>query len=198
MSTRQPMRDLLAYLTVLAGPEPAGCYSTCGSEPRTDAAAVHRRRPPDRPRRPPRSWRSAARATSTSAVSRAVEVGGGRVCAVVESMTGAGLVHDTLEQEGWSVEIRSGTIGVAPVDTPASIGERWRTARRGSAGLCRRPLQRARRRHQRALPRPSPTADVGVQSRAKRLMTASWAIQGPTWTFGGSGPSPLARPPLRS
>ena len=26
MSTRQPMRDLLAYLTVLAGPEPAGCY----------------------------------------------------------------------------------------------------------------------------------------------------------------------------
>jgi len=27
------------------------------------------------------------------------------VCAVVESMTGARLVHDTLEQEGWSVEI---------------------------------------------------------------------------------------------
>jgi hypothetical protein len=26
MSTRQPMRDLLAYLTVLAGPEPSGCY----------------------------------------------------------------------------------------------------------------------------------------------------------------------------
>jgi hypothetical protein len=27
------------------------------------------------------------------------------VCAVVESMTGARLVHDTLEREGWSVEI---------------------------------------------------------------------------------------------
>jgi hypothetical protein len=26
MSTCQPMRDLLAYLTVLAGPDPAGCY----------------------------------------------------------------------------------------------------------------------------------------------------------------------------
>ena len=32
-------------------------------------------------------------------------VHGGPVCAVVESMTGARLVHDTLEQEGWSVEI---------------------------------------------------------------------------------------------
>jgi len=27
------------------------------------------------------------------------------VCAVVESMTGARLVHDTFEQEGWDVEI---------------------------------------------------------------------------------------------
>jgi transposase len=27
------------------------------------------------------------------------------VCAVIESMTGARLVHDTLEQEGWDVEI---------------------------------------------------------------------------------------------
>jgi hypothetical protein len=27
------------------------------------------------------------------------------VCAVVESMTGARLVHDTLDQEGWDVEI---------------------------------------------------------------------------------------------
>src|SRR6202171_5165157 len=27
------------------------------------------------------------------------------VCAVFESMTGARIVHDTLEQEGWSVEI---------------------------------------------------------------------------------------------
>ena len=36
---------------------------------------------------------------------RIEEVHGGPVCAVVESMTGARLVHDTLEQEGWSVEI---------------------------------------------------------------------------------------------
>ena len=27
------------------------------------------------------------------------------VCAVIESMTGARIVHDTLEQRGWSVEI---------------------------------------------------------------------------------------------
>ena len=27
------------------------------------------------------------------------------VCAVIESTTGARLVHDTLEQEGWEVEI---------------------------------------------------------------------------------------------
>jgi transposase len=33
-------------------------------------------------------------------------VHGQHVCAVVESMTGARLVHDTLEQEGWSVESR--------------------------------------------------------------------------------------------
>ena len=33
------------------------------------------------------------------------EVYGEPVCAVVESMTGARLVHDTLEQEGWDVEI---------------------------------------------------------------------------------------------
>ena len=33
------------------------------------------------------------------------EVHGGPVCAVVESMTGARLVHDALQQEGWSVEI---------------------------------------------------------------------------------------------
>src|SRR5215218_4033661 len=32
-------------------------------------------------------------------------VHGEPVCAVVESMTGARLIHDTLEQEGWSVEI---------------------------------------------------------------------------------------------
>jgi transposase len=45
------------------------------------------------------------------------EVHGGSVCAVVESMTGARLVHDTLEQEGWSVEIADAqrVKGLAPL-----------------------------------------------------------------------------------
>ena len=39
------------------------------------------------------------------------------VCAVIESMTGARLVHDTLEQEGWSVEIADAqkVKGLAPL-----------------------------------------------------------------------------------
>jgi hypothetical protein len=39
------------------------------------------------------------------------------VCAVIESMTGARLVHDTLEQEGWDVEIADAqkVKGLAPV-----------------------------------------------------------------------------------
>ena len=39
------------------------------------------------------------------------------VCAVVESMTGARLVHDTLEQEGWAVEIADAqkVKGLAPL-----------------------------------------------------------------------------------
>src|SRR5271157_517616 len=39
------------------------------------------------------------------------------VCAVIESMTGARLVHDTLEQEGWDVEIADAqkVKGVAPL-----------------------------------------------------------------------------------
>ena len=39
---------------------------------------------------------------------RIAEVHGEPVCAVIESMTGARLVHDTLEQEGWNVEILLG------------------------------------------------------------------------------------------
>src|ERR687897_80790 len=35
------------------------------------------------------------------------------VCAVVESMTGARLVHDTLEQEGWSVEMEGWSVEIA-------------------------------------------------------------------------------------
>ena len=45
------------------------------------------------------------------------EVHGERVCAVVVSMTGGRLVHDTLEREGWSVEIADAqkVKGLAPL-----------------------------------------------------------------------------------
>jgi transposase len=45
------------------------------------------------------------------------EVHGEPVCAVVESMTGARLVHDTLEAEGWAVEIADAqkVKGLAPL-----------------------------------------------------------------------------------
>jgi transposase len=45
------------------------------------------------------------------------EVYGEPVCGVVESMTGARLVHDTLEQEGWDVEIADAqrVKGLAPL-----------------------------------------------------------------------------------
>jgi transposase len=48
---------------------------------------------------------------------RVDEVYGEPVCAVVESMTGARLVHDTLEQEGWDVEIADAqkVKGLAPL-----------------------------------------------------------------------------------
>ena len=48
---------------------------------------------------------------------RVDEVHGEHVCAVVESMTGARLVHDTLEAEGWSVEIADAqkVKGLAPL-----------------------------------------------------------------------------------
>jgi transposase len=44
-------------------------------------------------------------------------VHGEPVCAVIESMTGARLVHDTLEQEGWDVEIADAqkVKGLAPL-----------------------------------------------------------------------------------
>jgi transposase len=44
-------------------------------------------------------------------------VHGEPVCAVIESMTGARLVHDTLEQEGWAVEIADAqkVKGLAPL-----------------------------------------------------------------------------------
>ena len=42
------------------------------------------------------------------------------VCAVIESMTGARIVHDTLEQQGWYVEIvtRSNRKGAEPRSWP--------------------------------------------------------------------------------
>jgi transposase len=45
------------------------------------------------------------------------DVHGEPVCAVVESMTGARLVHDTMEQEGWDVEIADAqrVKGLAPL-----------------------------------------------------------------------------------
>jgi transposase len=48
---------------------------------------------------------------------RIAEVHRQPVCAVVESMTGARIVHDTLEQEGWSVEIADAqkVKGLAPL-----------------------------------------------------------------------------------
>jgi hypothetical protein len=50
-------------------------------------------------------------------VHRIDEVHGEPVCAVVESMTGGRLIHDTLEQEGWSVEIADAqkVKGLAPL-----------------------------------------------------------------------------------
>src|SRR5512147_2018895 len=48
---------------------------------------------------------------------RIEEVHGEPVCAVVESMTGARIVHDTLEGEGWDVEIADAqkVKGLAPL-----------------------------------------------------------------------------------
>jgi len=57
------------------------------------------------------------------------DVHGEPVCAVIESMTGARIVHDTLEQEGWSVEIAVPwkALGeLARRDTPPRAGDQWR------------------------------------------------------------------------
>src|SRR3989449_4285489 len=65
----------------------------------------------DQVARPPHaaSWRPLAR--------RIEEAHHEPVCAVIESMTGARLVHDTLEQEGWDVEIADAqkVKGLAPL-----------------------------------------------------------------------------------
>jgi transposase len=65
------------------------------------------------------------------------EVYGEPVCAVVESMTGARLVHDTLERVGWSVEIADAqkVKGLAPVACKSD-----KTDSRVLATLCQRDL----------------------------------------------------------
>src|SRR5215218_265038 len=68
------------------------------------------------------------------------EVHGEPVCAVVESMTGARLVHDTLEAEGWDVEIATRIRSRASLPWPArptrSTRSSWRRSR--SVTWCRR------------------------------------------------------------
>jgi transposase len=57
-------------------------------------------------------------ADALRALARRIDaVYGEPVCAVIESMTGARLVHDTLEQEGWDVEIADAqkVKGLAPL-----------------------------------------------------------------------------------
>ena len=62
---------------------------------------------------------------------RIEEVLGEPVCAVVESMTGARLIHDTLEQEGWSVEIADAqkVKGLAPWPARPTGSTRWSSRR---------------------------------------------------------------------
>ena len=68
------------------------------------------------------------------------ETFGEPVCAVVESMTGARFVHDTLEQEGWDVEIADAqkVKGLAPLacktDKIDSMGSGGARAPRPGAG----------------------------------------------------------------
>ena len=66
------------------------------------------------------------------------------VCAVVESMTGARLVHDTLEQEGWDVEIADAqkVKGLAPLacNLERQIAEINRRLREGHADHSYVPL----------------------------------------------------------
>src|SRR5215218_4574126 len=62
------------------------------------------------------------------------------VCAVIESMTGARLVHDTLEQEGWEVEIADAqkVKGLARSPARPTGSTRWFWRRSPSATWCRR------------------------------------------------------------
>jgi hypothetical protein len=91
------------------------------------------------------------------------------VCAVVESMTGARLVHDTLEAEGWEVEIADaqkvkGGWRRLPARPTGSIRRSWRSSL--TVTWCRRsgcPIRGCARSASRALSAPSGQAQVGAQ-----------------------------------
>jgi transposase len=63
-----------------------------------------------------------------------------QVCAVVESMTGARLVHDTLEQAGWDVEIADAqrVKGLAPLACKTDKIDSMVLAVLATATWCRR------------------------------------------------------------
>jgi transposase len=68
------------------------------------------------------------------------EVHGEPVCAVIESMTGARLVHDTLEACGWEVEIADAqkVKGLAPLALKTDKTDSLVLRRSRSATWCRR------------------------------------------------------------
>ncbi len=81
-------------------------------------SAQARRLPALQSRRAPRPARHPARRLLLRSLARRIdEVHREPVCAVVESMTGARLIHDTLEREGWAVEIADAqkVKGLAPL-----------------------------------------------------------------------------------
>jgi hypothetical protein len=84
------------------------------------------------------------------------------VCAVIESMTGARLVHDTLEQEGWDVE----------------IADAQKVKRAGAAGLQDRQDRLASPRRPLA-PRPG-AGDLAAGSGSER--SASSPAFASTWS----------------
>jgi hypothetical protein len=91
------------------------------------------------------------------------------VCGVIESMTGARLVHDTLEREGWDVEIADAQKGEGPgaaglqdrQDRLAGAGG-LEPPRPGAGDLAPRPPDPGRARA-RPLSPPPGQAQVGAQ-----------------------------------
>src|SRR4051794_29997538 len=80
-------------------------------------------------------------ADSLKALARRIEeVHHQPVCAVIESMTGARIVHDTLEACGWDVEIADAqkVKGLAPWPARPTASTRWSWRPSASATWCRR------------------------------------------------------------